>query len=100
MYVSNLTGLTDLDCSENQLTALDLNGLTALENLDCSENRMSSLDISEFLNLDSVKCGKQTADGVTSRTLTLTLTAAQKDGGVFNASSKYNVDVNLNVVGQ
>lgn len=100
LNVSNLTGLTDLDCSENQLTALDLNGLTALENLDCSENRMSSLDISEFLNLDSVKCGKQTADGVTSRTLTLTLTAAQKDGGVFNASSKYNVDVNLNVVGQ
>ena len=98
--VSKLTGLTDLDCSENQLTALDLNGLTALENLDCSENRMSSLDISEFLNLDSVKCGKQTADGVMSRTLTLTLTAAQKAGGVFNASSKYNVDVNLNVVGQ
>ena len=98
--VSNLTHLTDLDCAENQLTALDLNGLTALENLDCSENRMSSLDISEFLNLYSVKCGKQTADGVTSRTLTLTLTAAQKAGGVFNASSKYNVDVNLNVVGQ
>ena len=98
--VSNLTGLTKLDCADNQLTALDLNGLTALENLDCSENRMSSLDISEFLNLYSVKCGKQTADGVTSRTLTLTLTAAQKAGGVFDASSKYNVDVNLNVVGQ
>ena len=98
--VSKLTGLTDLDCADNQLTALDLNGLTELENLDCSENRMSSLDISKFLNLYSVKCGKQTADGVTSRTLTLTLTAAQKAGGVFNASSKYNVDVNLNVVGQ
>ena len=98
--VSNLTGLTKLDCADNQLTALDLNGLTALENLDCSENRMSSLDISEFLNLYRVKCGKQTADGVTSRTLTLTLTAAQKAGGVFDASSKYNVDVNLNVVGQ
>ena len=98
--VSKLTGLTDLDCADNQLTALDLNGLTELENLDCSENRMSSLDISEFHNLYRVKCGKQTADGVTSRTLTLTLTAAQKAGGVFNASSEYNVDVNLNVVGQ
>ena len=119
--VSKLTGLTDLDCSENQLTALDVSNLTGLEDLDCaknlltelnimnltllmdldcSENRMSSLDISKFLNLYSVKCGKQTADGVTSRTLTLTLTAAQKAGGVFNASSKYNVDVNLNVVGQ
>ena len=98
--VSKQTGLTHLYCSGNQLTAVDLNGLTALENLDCSENRMSSLDISEFLNLDSVKCGKQTVDGVTSRTLTLTLTAAQKAGGVFNASSKYNVDVNLKVVGQ
>ena len=100
LNVSNLTLLTKLDCADNQLTALDLNGLTALENLDCSENRMSSLDISKFLNLYRVKCGKQTADGVTSRTLTLTLTAAQKAGGVFNASSKYNVDVNLNVVGQ
>ena len=100
LVVSALKGLKTLYCYGNQLTALDLNGLTALENLDCSENRMSRLDISEFLNLDSVKCGKQTADGVTSRTLTLTLTAAQKAGGVFNASSKYNVDVNLNVVGQ
>ena len=98
--VSGLTGLTDLYCYGNLLTALNLNGLTALENLDCSENRMSSLDISELLNLYRVECGKQTADGVTSRTLTLTLTAAQKAGGVFNASSDYNVDVNLNVVGQ
>ena len=99
LVVSALKGLKTLYCYGNQLTALDLNGLTALENLDCSENRMSSLDIS-FLNLYSVKCGKQTADGVTSRTLTLTLTAAQKAEGVFNASSKYNVDVNLKVVGQ
>ena len=98
--VSKLTGLTDLDCADNQLAALNVSNLTGLEDLDCSENRMSSLDISEFLYLYRVKCGKQTADGVTSRTLTLTLTAAQKAGGVFNASSKYNVDVNLNVVGQ
>ena len=98
--VSKQTGLKELDCAENLLTELDVMNLTLLMDLDCSENRMSSLDISEFLNLNSVKCGKQTADGVTSRTLTLTLTAAQKAEGVFNASSKYNVDVNLKVVGQ
>ena len=98
--VSKQTGLKELDCAKNLLTELNIMNLTLLMDLDCSENRMSSLDISEFLNLDSVKCGKQTADGVTSRTLTLTLTAAQKAEGVFNASSKYNVDVNLNVVGQ
>ena len=98
--VSKLTGLTDLDCADNQLAALNVSNLTGLEDLDCSENRMSSLDISKFLNLYRVKCGKQTADGVTSRTLTLTLTAAQKAEGVFDASSEYNVDVNLNVVGQ
>ena len=98
--VSKLTHLTDLDCAKNLLTELNIMNLTLLMDLDCSENRMSSLDISEFRNLYSVKCGKQTADGVTSRTLTLTLTAAQKAEGVFNASSKYNVDVNLNVVGQ
>lgn len=121
LNVSKLTSLTDLDCAHNQLTALvvsalkglktlycygnlltalDINGLTALENLDCSENRMSSLDISKLLNLYKVECGMQTADGVMSRTLTLTLTAAQKARGVFDASSEYNVDVNLNVVGQ
>ena len=100
LNVSNLTGLTDLDCAKNLLTELNVSNLTGLEDLDCSENRMSSLDISEFPNLYRVKCGKQTADGVTSRTLTLTLTAAQKARGVFNASSKYNVDVNLDVVGQ
>ena len=98
--VSKQTGLKELDCAENLLTELDVMNLTLLMDLDCSENRMSSLDISEFLNLNSVKCGKQTADGVMSRTLTLTLTAAQKARGVFNASSKYNVDVNLKVVGQ
>ena len=98
--VSKQTGLKELDCAENLLTELDVMNLTLLMDLDCSENRMSSLDISEFRNLYSVKCGKQTADGVTSRTLTLTLTAAQKAEGVFNASSKYNVDVNLKVVGQ
>ena len=98
--VSNLTGLEDLDCAKNLLTELNIMNLTLLMDLDCSENRMSSLDISKFLYLYSVKCGKQTADGVTSRTLTLTLTAAQKAEGVFNASSKYNVDVDLNVVGQ
>ena len=100
LVVSALKGLKTLYCYGNLLTALDINGLTALENLDCSENRMSSLDISKLLNLYKVECGMQTADGVTSRTLTLTLTAAQKAGGVFNASSEYNVDVNLNVVGQ
>ena len=100
LNVSNLTGLTDLDCAKNLLTELNVSNLTGLEDLDCSENRMSSLDISEFLNLYRVKCGKQTADGVTSRPLTLTLTAAQKARGVFDASSDYNVDVNLNVVGQ
>ena len=98
--VSDLKGLKTLYCYGNLLTALNLNGLTALENLDCSENRMSSLDISKLLNLYKVECGMQTADGVTSRTLTLTLTAAQKAREVFDASSDYNVDVNLNVVGQ
>ena len=100
LVVSALKGLKTLYCYGNLLTALDINGLTALENLDCSENRMSSLDISKLLNLYKVECGMQTADGVTSRTLTLTLTAAQKAGGVFDASSEYNVDVNLNVEGQ
>lgn len=41
--------LTDLDCSRNALTELDLSGNTSLETLNCGLNQLSSLTISESL---------------------------------------------------
>jgi len=46
-------GLTYLDCSDNELTELDLSGLTGLTHLDCSGNRLTTLDITLQVNLQS-----------------------------------------------
>jgi hypothetical protein len=40
-----------LNCSNNQLTSLDISHNTALTNLDCSINQLTSLDISNDTNL-------------------------------------------------
>ena len=85
-----------MQCYNNKLATLDLSGLTELTDLNCYANELSALDITQQAKLTEWYCGRQKG----GKTLTLTLTAAQKAGGVFNASSKYNVDVNLNVVGQ
>lgn len=49
---SNFPALTYLDCSDNELTELDLTGLTRLTYLDCSGNRLAGLDISLLVNLE------------------------------------------------
>lgn len=43
--------LTYLDCSENELTELDLTGLSELTYLDCSGNRITNIDISLHVGL-------------------------------------------------
>lgn len=48
--------LTYLDCSDNELTTLDLSQLTALEYLDCSGNRLSDIDISRLRRLVRFDC--------------------------------------------
>ena len=46
-------GITYLDCSDNELTELDLSGLTGLTHLDCSGNRLTTIDITLQVNLQS-----------------------------------------------
>lgn len=72
--LSGLTALSTLDCSMNNLTALDLNGLTELTKLDCYANDLSELDITQQTKLTEWYCGGQKG----GKTLTLTLTSAQK----------------------
>ncbi len=60
--ISNLEGisifsnLSQLVCSDNQLTELDLSGLAGLTNLDCSNNQLTGLDLSANGSLASVSC--------------------------------------------
>jgi Leucine-rich repeat (LRR) protein len=50
------TALTYLNCSNNQLTSLDLSQNTALSNLDCSRNQLTSLDVSQNTALTTLYC--------------------------------------------
>jgi Leucine-rich repeat (LRR) protein len=52
--VSVLSTLKAFDCSNNKLTALDLNTLPGLENLNCSGNVLDSLNISVLASLDTL----------------------------------------------
>ena len=54
--VSQNIGLTDLDCCFNQLTALDVSQNTALYNLNCQSNQLTALDVSECTALVALIC--------------------------------------------
>ena len=47
---------TYLDCSDNELTELDVTALTKLEYLDCSGNNLSELDIQRQQKLSTLDC--------------------------------------------
>ncbi|WP_409417828.1 LamG-like jellyroll fold domain-containing protein [Flavobacterium sp. PS2] len=49
--IENFTSLTDLDCSNNQLTTLNLNQNLLLETLNASSNQITTLDLSKNTNL-------------------------------------------------
>ena len=73
--VSKLTSLTILKCYSNQLTSLDVSKLTKLKDLDCSANLLTALDITPLTGLTKLICGYQKSG---SLNLVLTLTSAQK----------------------
>lgn len=60
--IQDLTGigafvnLTDLYCSNNQLTTLDLSQNTLLKYLYCESNQLNSLDVSQCVELQSLIC--------------------------------------------
>ena len=54
--LSELTALTILDCSWNQLSSLDVSNNTALTYLDCYINQLSSLDVSNNTALTELNC--------------------------------------------
>ena len=94
--LSGLTALSTLDCYMNNLTALDLNGLTELTRLNCFANELSALDITQQAKLTKWYCGGQKG----GKTLTLTLTSAQKSTWETDTSMSddyKNESVTLNV---
>ena len=57
LYVGNNPLLTELNCSYNALSALDISGCTALKTLYCNNNQLASLNVQGFAALEKVLCG-------------------------------------------
>ena len=55
--VSKNTSLTDLDCFNNQLMSLDVSKNTALTTLYCFDNQLTSLNVSRNRALTTLSCG-------------------------------------------
>lgn len=54
--IEDFTALQDLDCSNNNLSILDLNANTALQTLDCSNNQIIDLNLSTNTALTALLC--------------------------------------------
>ncbi|MBE5970608.1 MAG: hypothetical protein E7242_10290 [Lachnospiraceae bacterium] len=54
--IEHFTALTNLDCSYNQITSMDLTKNTALQTLLCYNNQMTSLDLSKNTALKALFC--------------------------------------------
>jgi hypothetical protein len=54
--INNFTNLTYLECSYNQLTALDTSGLTNLLTLRCSNNQLTDLPLADLSNVTYLDC--------------------------------------------
>ena len=68
--VEYFVNLNNLNCSMNQLTALDVTKNTALETLFCSDNQLTALDVTKNTALKSLYCDNNqlTALDVTKNT--------------------------------
>ena len=56
LNVSGLTNLQTLWCINNQITSLNASGLTNLRRLFCYNNQLSSLNVSGLTNLQDLNC--------------------------------------------
>ena len=54
--IEYFTNLMELNCTENQLTSLDLSGNTHLIMLNCGLNRLTSLNLSQNTELETLLC--------------------------------------------
>ncbi|RBW54346.1 hypothetical protein DS884_18040 [Tenacibaculum sp. E3R01] len=99
--IANLTGieaftaLTRLDCSQNQLTSLDVSVNTNLRYLNCRSNALTTIDVSNNLGLRIFNCSQNqlTTIDVTNNTGLVNLYCNQNQltslNVTTNASLKY-----------
>ena len=62
LYTAGGAELTELDCSDSQLTGLNVSGCTTLEKLNCSNNSLAELDITGCINLGNLYADGQAVE--------------------------------------
>lgn len=87
--VSGCTALTELVCVFNQLTSLDVSGCTALKMLSCSFNQLTSLDVSKSPALTELGCASNK----------LTSLDVSKNTALETLYCNYNKLTDLNISG-
>ena len=99
-FISDLTGieaftsLTSLNCSNNQLTGLDVSNNLALTNLICDFNQLTNLDLSNNLALIELNCGVNLITSLdVSNNLALTYLSCR-----FNQITNLDVSSNPNLI--
>ena len=56
--VTKNTALKELSCDKTQLTSIDVTKNTALEKLNCDDNQLTSIDVTKNLALRTLSCDK------------------------------------------
>ena len=97
LKLSGATALETLSCYDNKLTTLDVSKNTRLENISCSLNQLAALDVSalSMLGKEDLTCGWQETYSGKERTLTVTMTSAQKNLPVLATYSNNNVVIKI-----
>ena len=70
LNVQGLTALQKLDCPFNKLTALNVSGLTSLQKLDCSFNNLTALNVSGLISLQKLECNDNDLESLNVQGLT------------------------------
>ena len=91
--VESFTALSQLDCSNNQLTSLDVSSNTALGYLDCDNNQLTSLDLSSNTTLVSLRCyiNQLTSLDVSQNTILASLYCGDNQLSSLDVSSNTNL---------
>ncbi len=68
--IQDFIALTELYCSGNQISSIDVHSLTNLVYFDCSNNQLTSLDVHTLTNLNDLNCGSNLLTSLDVHTLT------------------------------
>ncbi len=79
--IVHFPNLTSLDCSDNELTELELGSNTSLTEVDCSNNQITDLDVTELTDLadGGLSCDNQTDASGEETIITVTINSDQED---------------------